>query len=217
MTAILGISAFYHDSAAALGGRWADRGRGPGRTLHAQEARRRLSRKTPSITACARRASRAADLDYVGFYDKPITKFERLLETYLAIAPGGYRSFRQAVPVWLKEKLHVPAADPQGARRPLPRPLRLHRPPRVARRQRLLPLALRRGGDPHHRRRRRVVHHLLRHRPRQPHRADARDPLSAFAGPALRGLHLLHRLPRQQRRVQGDGPGPLRPAASTRT
>ena len=46
-----------------------------------------------------------ADLSYVGFYDKPITKFERLLETYLAMAPGGYRSFRQAIPLWIKEKL----------------------------------------------------------------------------------------------------------------
>jgi len=51
----------------------------------------------------------AEDLDYVGFYDKPLMKFERLLETYLAIAPAGYRSFRQAVPVWLKEKLHIPS------------------------------------------------------------------------------------------------------------
>ena len=211
MTAILGISAFYHDSAAALvvDGRI---------VAAAQEERFTRKKHDPdfphnAVDYCLREAGiTAADLDYVGFYDKPITKFERLLETYLAMAPGGYRSFRQAMPVWLKEKLYVPAADPQGARRQVSRPLRLHRSPRVARRQRLLPVALRRGGDPHHRRRRRVVDHLLRRRPRQPHRADPRDPLPAFAGPALLGLHLLYRLPGQQRRIQGDGPGPLRPA-----
>jgi carbamoyltransferase len=49
-----------------------------------------------------------ADLTFVGFYDKPITKFERLLETYLAYAPAGYRSFRQALPLWLKKKLYLP-------------------------------------------------------------------------------------------------------------
>ena len=49
----------------------------------------------------------AADLDYVAFYDKPLTKFERLLETYLAYAPHGFRSFRMAMPIWLKDKLHM--------------------------------------------------------------------------------------------------------------
>ena len=53
-------------------------------------------------------------LDYVGFYDKPLTKFERLLETYLAFAPAGYRSFRQAMPLWLKQKLHLPREMTQG-------------------------------------------------------------------------------------------------------
>jgi carbamoyltransferase len=46
-------------------------------------------------------------LDYVGFYDKPLTKFERLLETYLAYVPAGFRSFRLAMPLWLKDKLHI--------------------------------------------------------------------------------------------------------------
>ena len=48
------------------------------------------------------------DLDYVGFYDKPFLKFDRLLETYLAFAPVGFRSFTKAMPVWLKQKLHLP-------------------------------------------------------------------------------------------------------------
>ena len=107
MTAILGISAFYHDSAAALvvDGRI---------VAAAQEERFTRKKHDPdfpqnAVDYCLREAGiTAADLDYVGFYDKPITKFERLLETYLAMAPGGYRSFRQAIPVWLKEKLYVP-------------------------------------------------------------------------------------------------------------
>ena len=107
MTAILGISAFYHDSAAAL---VVD-----GRIVAAAQEERFTRKKHDAnfpqnaVDYCLREAGiSAADLDYVGFYDKPITKFERLLETYLAMAPGGYRSFRQAIPVWLKEKLYVP-------------------------------------------------------------------------------------------------------------
>jgi carbamoyltransferase len=107
VTAILGISAWYHDAAAAL---VVD-----GRIVAAAQEERFTRKKHDAdfpINAgeyCLRQAGiNAADLDYVGFYDKPITKFERLLETYLAFAPGGYRSFRQALPVWLKDKLHAP-------------------------------------------------------------------------------------------------------------
>jgi carbamoyltransferase len=107
MTAILGISAYYHDAAAAL---VVD-----GRIVAAAQEERFTRRKHDpafpqnAVDYCLREAGvTAADLDYVGFYDKPIAKFERLLETYLAMAPGGYLSFRQAVPGWLKEKLHVP-------------------------------------------------------------------------------------------------------------
>src|SRR5271166_3129528 len=107
MTAILGISAYYHDAAAALvvDGRI---------VAAAQEERFTRKKHDPefpqnAVTYCLREAGiAAADLDYIGFYDKPITKFERLLETYLAMAPGGYLSFRQAIPAWLKEKLYVP-------------------------------------------------------------------------------------------------------------
>jgi carbamoyltransferase len=107
VTAILGISAYYHDAAAALvvDGRI---------VAAAQEERFTRKKHDPSfpvhaVDYCLQEAGiGAGELDYVGFYDKPITKFERLLETYLTMAPGGYRSFRQAIPVWLKEKLHVP-------------------------------------------------------------------------------------------------------------
>lgn len=106
MTAILGISAFYHDSAAAL---VVD-----GRIVAAAQEER-FSRKkhdpdfpTNAVNFCLSEAGLSADdLDYVAFYDKPLTKFERLLETYLAYAPVGLRSFSQAIPIWLKQKLHL--------------------------------------------------------------------------------------------------------------
>src|SRR3954468_1885106 len=106
VTAILGISAFYHDSAAALvvDGRI---------VAAAQEERFTRIKHDPAFPSraaayCLREASLTpGDLDYVAFYDKPLTKFERLLETYLAYAPQGFRSFRMAMPLWLKEKLHM--------------------------------------------------------------------------------------------------------------
>lgn len=106
MTAILGISAFYHDSAAALvvDGRIA---------AAAQEERfSRLKHDAAfpqrAVAYCLEEAGlSAADLDYVAFYDKPLSKFERILETYLAYAPVGFRSFRMAIPLWLKDKLHM--------------------------------------------------------------------------------------------------------------
>lgn len=101
---ILGISAFYHDSAAAL---LVD-----GRIVAAAQEERFTRRKhDPSFPAnaisyCLTEAKLAAgDLDHVVFYEKPFLKFERLLETYLAFAPRGFQSFRKAMPVWLKQKL----------------------------------------------------------------------------------------------------------------
>src|SRR5262245_57842742 len=106
MTAILGLSAFYHDSAAALV---------VDGDIVAAAQEERFSRKkfdadfpTAAVAYCLREAGLRADqLDYIAFYDKPLTKFERLLETYLAFAPSGFRSFCLAMPVWLKEKLHL--------------------------------------------------------------------------------------------------------------
>ncbi len=106
MTAILGLSAFYHDSAAAL---VVD-----GRIVAAAQEERFTRKKhdpdfpTNAVAYCLSEAGLSADdLDYVAFYDKPLTKFERLLETYLAYAPVGFRSFSQAIPIWLKQKLHL--------------------------------------------------------------------------------------------------------------
>ena len=107
MTAILGISAYYHDSAACLliDGHI---------VAAAQEERFTRKKHDPSFPTnacrwCLREASLdAADLDYVAFYDKPLVKFERLLETYVDYAPRGFPSFLQAMPLWMREKLWLP-------------------------------------------------------------------------------------------------------------
>jgi carbamoyltransferase len=106
MTAILGISAFYHDSATAL---IID-----GEIIAAaQEERFTRKKHDPSypvnaINYCLSEAGLSlAQVDHIAFYDKPFLKFERLLETYVAFAPKGLQSFRMAMPVWLREKLFL--------------------------------------------------------------------------------------------------------------
>ena len=101
---ILGISAFYHDSAAAL----IDDGEVVAAAQEERFSRKRHDSRFPrgAIAYCLAEAGVSlGDIDYVAFYDKPFLKFERLLETYLAFAPRGFASFRMAIPVWLKEKL----------------------------------------------------------------------------------------------------------------
>jgi carbamoyltransferase len=105
---ILGISCYYHDSAAALV-------RDGVIVAAAQEER--FTRKkhdfafpSNAIAYCLREAGiTASDLTYVTFYDKPLLKFDRILETYLAYAPRGIRSFLMSMPLWLKEKLWIPS------------------------------------------------------------------------------------------------------------
>jgi len=106
MTYILGISAYYHDSAAVL---LAD-----GRILAAAQEERFTRKKhdpgfpCQAIRFCLEKAGiTLTQVSDVVFYDKPLTKFERLLETYLTYAPRGFRSFVAAMPVWLKEKLYI--------------------------------------------------------------------------------------------------------------
>jgi carbamoyltransferase len=101
---IIGISAFYHDSAAAL---LVD-----GQIVAAAQEERFTRKKHDSrfphhaLAYCLDEGGiTLGDIDYVAFYDKPFLKFERLLETYLTFAPKGFRSFRMAIPLWLKEKL----------------------------------------------------------------------------------------------------------------
>ncbi len=106
MTVILGISAFYHDSAAAL---VVD----GDIVAAAQEERFTRKKHDPgfpsnAVAYCLKEAGVPAEqLSYIVFYDKPLTKFDRLLETYLAFAPAGFGSFRHAMPLWLKDKLHM--------------------------------------------------------------------------------------------------------------
>jgi predicted NodU family carbamoyl transferase len=94
----------YHDAAAAL----VDEGRIIAAAQEERFTRKRHDAEFPAqaIAYCLEKAGYAIeDLDHVVFYDKPFLKFERLLETYVALAPRGFRSFKLAVPVWLREKL----------------------------------------------------------------------------------------------------------------
>ena len=103
---ILGISAYYHDSAAAL----LEGGRVVAAAQEERFSRRKHDARFPAgaIDYCLREAGIGLrDVDHIVFYDKPLIKFERLLETYLSHAPGGLRSFIAAMPVWLKEKLYL--------------------------------------------------------------------------------------------------------------
>ena len=106
MTSILGISAFYHDAAAAL---VVD-----GQIVAAAQEERFTRKKHDAsfpkraIDYCLSHAGlTASQLDHVGFYEKPLTKFDRLLETYLSFAPAGFRSFSKAMPQWVGQKLHL--------------------------------------------------------------------------------------------------------------
>lgn len=113
MTTILGISAYYHDSAAAL----VIDGSIVAAAQEERFTRIKHDHAFPqnAIDYCLAEAGIDAEqIDYVGFYDRPLLKFERLLETYLAFAPAGYPSFRQAMPLWLRQKLHLPRLIRKG-------------------------------------------------------------------------------------------------------
>ena len=104
MTAILGISAFYHDSAAAL---VID-----GKIIAAAQEERFTRKKHDSsyphyaIEYVLKESKlKLSEINYITFYEKPFLKFERLLETYVAFAPKGFKSFSMSMPLWLKEKL----------------------------------------------------------------------------------------------------------------
>ncbi len=107
MTAILGLSAFYHDSAACL----VIDGEIVAAAQEERFTRKKHDHEFPlhAVRYCLREAGLdPARLDFVGFYDKPIVKFERLLETYVDYAPRGFLSFRMAMPLWMKQKLWLP-------------------------------------------------------------------------------------------------------------
>lgn len=101
---ILGLSAFYHDSAACLVQ--------DGKIIAAAQEERFTRKKHDAsfprnaVEFCLKQGGiKTGDLDYVGFYDKPFVKFERILETYMGIAPNGLRQYLSAIPIWLKDKL----------------------------------------------------------------------------------------------------------------
>jgi len=104
---VLGISALYHDSAAAL----LREGEIVAAAQEERFTRQKHDHRLPrhAIAYCLREAGIGPeDLSHVAFYEKPVLKFERLLETYLAYAPKGFSSFRKALPLWLRQKLHLP-------------------------------------------------------------------------------------------------------------
>ena len=107
MTAILGISAFYHDAAAAL----VVDGTIVAAAQEERFTRRKHDERFPqhAIDYCLREAGiEPGRIDFVAFYEKPLLKFDRLLETYLSYAPHGFRSFARAMPLWVRQKLHLP-------------------------------------------------------------------------------------------------------------
>ena len=104
---ILGISAYYHDSAAALVR--------DGEIISAAQEERFTRKKHDSsfpsnaIESCLKEGQISIEeLNYVVFYEKPLVKFDRLLETYISYAPRGYRQFMMGIPLWLRQKLHLP-------------------------------------------------------------------------------------------------------------
>ena len=106
MSVILGISAFYHDSAAVL----VVDGRIVAAAQEERFSRIKHDAQFPhrAIESCLEIAGiSVTDIDYVAFYEKPFLKFERILETHLDHAPRGWRSFLDAMPVWLGSKLFV--------------------------------------------------------------------------------------------------------------
>ncbi len=103
---ILGLSAFYHDSAACL----VQDGNIVAAAQEERFTRKKHDHRFPisAVRYCLETGGLSmSDIDYVGFYDKPLQKFVRILETYIAFAPSGIRSFLKAMPLWLKQKLHI--------------------------------------------------------------------------------------------------------------
>jgi hypothetical protein len=189
---ILGISCYYHDAAAAL--------IRDGEIFAAAQEERFTRVKhdagfpSHAVRYCLQEAGIvASDLTAVVFYDKPLLKFERILETALAYAPRGLRSFLTATPVWLKEKLWIPSRirselDYDGL---------------------LLFADHHECRDPHHGWRGRMDHHELREGRGEPHHPDGRSPFPAFPRAPVLSVHLLHRVQSELGGVQGDGTGPV--------
>ena len=195
---ILGLSAFYHDSAACL--------LQDGRIIAAAQEERFTRKKHDAsfpdhaIAYCLAEAGIIPEqIDQVVFYEKPFLKFERLLETYLAFAPRGFRSFALSMPAWIKDKLFQKSVLTKALSNALGETIdwqsRLlfsqHHLSHAA--SAFYPLALRTRGGPHPGWRRRVDDELACGWPRQPSNDSQRNSLSAFSRLTLLGVYLLHR------------------------
>ena len=104
MTSILGISAFYHDSAASI----IIDGEIVAAAQEERFSRKKHDARYPfnAVEYCLKEANlQLNQIDHIVFFEKPFLKFERLLETYLAFAPRGFKSFSLSMPIWLREKL----------------------------------------------------------------------------------------------------------------
>ena len=138
---ILGISAFYHDSAAAVV---------VDNEIIAAAQEERFTRikhdesfPTNAVKYCLKEANcDLNEVDHVVFYEKPFLKFDRLLETYLSFAPSGFGSFVRAMPQWLKQKLHLPREIKKGLPGEWKKPLRIYQAPRISRCQCLFPKSI---------------------------------------------------------------------------
>ena len=194
---ILGLSAFYHDSAAAL----VEDGRIVAAAQEERFTRKKHNAGFPgnAIEFCLARAGGSmSDVDFVAFYDKPFLKFERLLETYVAFAPKGFQSFKMAVPVWLREKLF----QKNLLRRELSaleagfdwkNKLLFTEHHQSHARLRLLPFALSRCRGADLGWGRRMGDHIGGAGLRQPARGDQGTPFPPFPRAPLFRLHLFHR------------------------
>ena len=215
-TNILGISAFYHDSAAAL--------IQDGEIVAAAQEERFTRRKHDpgfprnAISYCRSEAGiNVSDIDYVVFYERPFVKFERILETSLAYVPRGFESFRRAMPSWAKLKLRLPERiqtelgsefrgqicfvehhESHAASAFFPSPF-----------EEAAILTLDAVGE--------WATSSIGHRKRKSHYGGLRDAFSAFSGNALLGVYLLHRLQGEFRGIQADGACSVWSAASTST
>ncbi len=208
---VLGISCYFHDSAAALRARRrADRGRRGG-ALQPRRSTTSGSRCRPSSSACRGRGSAARSSTSSSSSRSRSLKFERILLTALQTFPRSRAVFQESMIGWLTDKLWIKGRLVQQLRGARVED-RLQRPPPFPRGERVLLLAVRGGGDPHRRRRRRVGHRDLRGGRRDRHRDHPGDPLPALDRPALQRLHRVPRLRGQRGRVQGHGHGPVRQA-----
>ena len=202
---ILGISAFYHDSAAAL----VRDGRIVAAAQEERFSRTKHDARFPknAIAYClAEEGVKLDQVDRVVFYDKPFLKFERLLETYLAFAPRGLRSFSMAMPLWVREKLFQKKLIRDQMKSWAPKfdwDRRLlfaeHHLSHAA--SAFFPSPFEDAAGADHGRRRRMGHDIGRARQRESARSGARDSFSALARLAVFRVHVLHRLQGELRRI----------------